>query len=215
MSLIAPRFLFRYAVPCRKCEPLWTANGAPLGPEHALPPLGDLDLDRPWGEVRVGWSDEGLAFWVRVEGKKQPPWCRDARPDESDSLRVWVDTRDTKNIHRASRFCHAFIFMPAGSGRALDDPVAEQWLINRAKENPKPIKPGVLQAHREKRVGGYILSAFVPASALTGFDPAEHPRLGFTYAIVDREIGTQSFSCGSEFPYQEDPSLWGTLELAS
>ncbi len=52
-----------------------------------------------------------------------------------------------------------------------------------------------------------------PQLALTGFDPAEHPRIGFTYAIADREIGVHTFSCGPEFPYRDDPSLWATLEL--
>jgi hypothetical protein len=65
----------------------------------------------------------------------------------------------------------------------------------------------------EKRIDGYLLQACVPAEALTGFDPAEHGRLGFTYAVVDRELGWQTFSIGPEFPFVEDPSLWGTLEL--
>ena len=51
------------------------------------------------------------------------------------------------------------------------------------------------------------------AEALTGFDPQEHPRLGFTYAVVDRELGEQTLGVGSPMPYQEDPSLWATLEL--
>ncbi len=91
--------------------------------------------------------------------------------------------------------------------------MASQWLINRAKENARNVRPELLQAHREKRVDGYVLSAFIPAAALAGFDPSEHTRLGFTYALVDRELGTQTFSCSREFPFQEDPSLWGTLEL--
>src|SRR5579885_3557441 len=117
--LLTPRFLFRFAVPCRRCEPLWTDQGAPLTAEHAIPGLAALDHEHDFAEVRAAWSPAGLAFWVQVTGKTQPPWCREARPDESDGLRVWIDTRDTKNIHRASRFCQAFIFMPAGAGRAL------------------------------------------------------------------------------------------------
>ena len=51
------------------------------------------------------------------------------------------------------------------------------------------------------------------AEALTGYDPAEHPQLGFTYAVLDRELGEQTFAVGSPMLYQEDPSLWATLEL--
>jgi len=31
--------------------------------------------------------------------------------------------------------------------------------------------------------------------------------------VVDRELGWQTFSVGPEFPFVEDPSLWGSLEL--
>jgi hypothetical protein len=58
-----------------------------------------------------------------------------------------------------------------------------------------------------------VLEAFIAAAALTGFDPQEHPRLGFNYRIVDRELGEQTLSVGSPMPFQEDPSLWATLEL--
>ena len=61
--------------------------------------------------------------------------------------------------------------------------------------------------------GGYGLEILIAAGALTGFDPQEHPRLGFTYAVIDRELGEQTLGVGSPMPYQEDPSLWATLEL--
>ena len=53
----------------------------------------------------------------------------------------------------------------------------------------------------------------VPTAALTGYNPADHPKLGFTYYLFDREFGEQTFSVGSQFPFAADPSLWGTLEL--
>jgi hypothetical protein len=31
--------------------------------------------------------------------------------------------------------------------------------------------------------------------------------------VIDRELGWQTFNVGPEFPFQDDPSLWGTLEL--
>ena len=38
----------------------------------------------------------------------------------------------------------------------------------------------------QRQPHGYLLDALIPAEALTGFDPHEHPRLGFTYAAIDR-----------------------------
>ena len=33
---------------------------------------------------------------------------------------VWIDTRNTQNIHRAGRFCHRFAFLPVGAGGKPD-----------------------------------------------------------------------------------------------
>jgi hypothetical protein len=212
-QLLAPTFLFRFSVPCLRRDSLWTAKGAELGEEYRLPCFAELDGGRTYADVRAAWGDAGLAFTIRVEGKRQPTWCRENRLEDSDGFHIWLDTRDTHNIHRAGRFCHHLVFLPNGGGSRQEEAVAEQLLINRARENPKPVRPGVLQVRGEKRVDGYLLEAFVPAAAITGFDPAEHPRLGFFYAIKDRELGPQTFSIGREFPYEEDPSVWGTLEL--
>jgi hypothetical protein len=37
--------------------------------------------------------------------------------------------------------------------------------------------------------------------------------LGFTYALVDRERGLQTFAAGPGFPYEEDPSCWAEVRL--
>jgi len=53
----------------------------------------------------------------------------------------------------------------------------------------------------------------LPAEVLTGFDPAENPRLGFFYWLKDTELGSQSLTASRDFPVAEDPSLWSVLEL--
>ena len=211
--LLPTRFLFRFAASCLYHAGLGAQAPGELGPEHRLPSLGELEGQRSFADVRAAWSEAGLAFSVRVEGKRHPNWCREGKLEDSDALQVWIDTRDTHNIHRASRFCHRFIFLPAGGGRNHEEPVADQLLVDRARENANPVRPGQLRVACEKRLGGYVLSAFIPAAALTGLNPADHPRLGFTYFVFDRELGQQYFSLGSEFPFASDPSLWGTLEL--
>jgi len=211
--MLPTRFLFRFSVPCRYRQALWTDRGAGLDETYRLPSLAALEDRAEMAEVRAAWSEAGLAFTVRVHGKRQPAWCRGTRAEDSDGFQVWVDTRDVHNVHRAGRFCHRFIFLPSGAGRRMEEPLAEPLPINRAKELPRPAGPGQLRVHSEKRVDGYLLEALIAAGALTGFDPQEHPRLGFTYALLDRELGEQTFSVGSPMPYQEDPSLWATLEL--
>jgi hypothetical protein len=214
-SLLPSRLLFRYSVPCRHQQPLWSARGVELSEAHRLPDFGQLESRPSFADVRMAWSHEGLALDVRVAGKRLPAWCRDNRLEDSDSLQVWIDTRDTHNIHRASRFCHRFIFLPAGGGRQYTEPVADQLLIDRARENARPVRPGHVQIKAMLRADGYQLAAFLPAGALTGFEPDEHPRLGFTYRLFDREFGEQTFSASSDFPFAGDPSLWATLELVN
>ena len=217
-NLLAPRFLFRVAVPLQRLDPLWPINAKKLTDEHKLPNLARLDAgsqsaEGDFAELWAGWGPQGLSFVLRVAGKHQPPWCRESRIEESDGLQVWIDTRATHNIHRASKFCHRFGFLPAGGGRDGKGPIADQLLINRARENARPVKPRELQVASKVTKHGYDLAAFIPESALGGFDPANYPRLGFTYAVADRELGLNTFATGTGFPYDEDPSCWATLEL--
>jgi hypothetical protein len=200
-------------MPCLHRDALWTAAGADLEEQFRLPNPGELEGRPALADVRAAWNESGLAFSVQVHGKQQAPWCRAGKPEDSDGFQIWIDTRDVHNVHRASRYCHRLIFSPTGEGRKLDEPMAQWMSINRTKEHPRPIEPKQLKLHSKILSGGYLLEVFIPGDVLTGFDPQEHPRLGFTYAITDRELGTQTLSVGSPMPYQEDPSLWATLEL--
>jgi hypothetical protein len=238
--LLPTRFLFRFSAPCRYHKSLWTDEGARLDEKDRLVGLAELEERTVWADVRAAWSEAGLAFSVHVQGKSQPPWCRAGRVEDSDGLQIWIDTRDVHNVHRAGRFCHRFIFLPSVAGIKAISPISakhptsgrrpevgrgkldpspfsqamsESLPINRARELPQPVREGLLKSRCQQRTDGYVLEVFIPAEALTGFDPAEHPRLGFTYAVVDRELGVQTFGVGSPMPYQEDPSLWATLEL--
>lgn len=212
-TLIPPRYMFRFAVDIQRAEPIWTAQGIALDESHRLPQLAELDQERPLADVRMAWGPQGLAWWVRVEGKRQLPWCRESRLEDSDGLQVWVDTRATTNVHRATRFCHRFAFLPAGGGRDAQQPVADQLLINRARENARPVRARELKVFSRVTKSSYEMSAFAPAETLGGYDPAGQPRLGFTYALLDRELGLQTFSAGPGFPYEEDPSCWAEVHL--
>lgn len=212
-KLLPSRFLFRLAAPCLLQEPLWTNEGPALSEAHRLVGFEELEGRAPWAEVRAGWSTEGLRLWVHVSGKRLPVRCDIGRPTECDRFEIWVDTRDTHNVHRATRFCHQFVFLPSGGGARRDQPHAEPLTIHRAKEDARPVGRNVLKVRSEKRIDGYVLDALLPATALSGFDPAEYPRLGFNYAVCDHELGEQTFSCGHPLPFHLDPSTWGTLEL--
>jgi hypothetical protein len=213
-ALIPSAFLFRLSIPCHHSEQKWTIRGVELDAKHVVPSFhAELNGGPMYSDLRLAWNEHGLLVNLRTTGKKQAPWCRDTRLEDSDGLSLFIDTRDTQNIHRASRFCHRFVLAPQGAGRLLDEPTAKLVEINRARENPKPAPPDSIKVRSEKRIDGYILQACISREALTGFEPEEQSRLGFSYAVVDRELGWQTFSLGPEFPFTSDPSLWGSLEL--
>lgn len=213
-TLIPQRFLFRFAAPCRYREKLWTDEGVALDESFRLPVLAGLERRPQFADVRVAWNRQGLAFVAIVEPKRMKPWCRSEHPDNSDGLHLWIATRDTHSVHRATRFCHQLYFLPAGGGARHDQPVAGSVTIHRAQAHARTIPPDQLSLRTTVWDKGYRLDAFIPADVLTGFQPDEHPRLGFQYAVKDRELGTQTFAAGNPLPYDEDPSLWATLELS-
>jgi len=212
-SLLPKRFLFHFALPCRYRNPLWSAEGAGLDEGYRLSDLSELEGARPFADLRMAWSEAGLACTLLVHGKRQDPWCRETRPEDSDGLQLWIDTRDVHTVHRATRFCHSFLFLPGSFGVLRCSPLAQWVPIHRAREDPRPVRSEHLGVRAKPAPSGYQLDAFIPATCLTGFDPEEHPRLGFTYAVYDRELGVQTLSADPSLPFQEDPSLWATLEL--
>jgi hypothetical protein len=168
---------------------------------------------RNFAEVRLAWNELGLGLQVEVKGKQQLLQGDVSRPRGSDGVTLWIDTRDARTSHRASRYCHQFHFLPIGGGPDHDEPVFVQTKINRALQDAPLTTATSVPFRCRHRKGGYLLEAFLPAAVLNGFDPEQNPRLGFYYAVRDAELGDQVLSVGPEFPYWEDPTLWSVLEL--
>ncbi|UUO06380.1 hypothetical protein M4951_23915 [Blastopirellula sp. J2-11] len=212
-AVLSPPFLFHFSVPLRYRAKIWSDKPLAFGEEYRLQSFGHLEGRRQFADIRAAWNERGIAFSVNVTGKRQAAWCRESRAVESDGVQIWLDTRATNNVHRATKFCHRYVFLPTGGGHSLREPAADQLLINRARENAKPIRPGELRIRSQMKADGYFLEFCVPATALTGYDPSEYDRVGFYYAVMDRELGWQNFSVGNQFPFDEDPSTWGVCEL--
>jgi hypothetical protein len=216
MELLPPHFLLRLSYPCTYVKGMPTENEdrlLDLPTRCRIDNLEGLGSTRNFAAVSLAWNELGLGFQVEVRGKDRPPQGDLERPRGSDGAMLWIDTRDTRTIHRASRYCHHFYFLPAAGGPDKDLPVAGQLNIHRALQDVPLCRPEqiVFQAQRTK--SGYTLEAFLPAAILNGFDRDTNPRLGFFYAIRDGELGEQTLGLGPDFPYWEDPSLWSTLEL--
>ncbi len=215
---IPGRFLFRVAIPCARVDDVMKKTALPeacVFPDFSVldgPRTGKAGAGVPL-EVRGAWCAEGLAFQFMVRGKKQPVWCREHQPQMSDRLELWLDTRDVRNVHRATKFCHRFILMPGGAGKNGETPVALPLPINRAKEHPNEVPRGSVSLSVKTLADGYSMMLHLGAKALTGFYPDEYPRLGVAWALYDREVGDVTLTAGPPFSFQDDPSLWYTLEL--
>lgn len=219
--MFSKRFLFRFRFSCKHIPKAWTGKGCDLDETYRLPNLAELEtnsnpetVSQPF-ELRVGWNNTGFAFSLFVFDKKQRPWCRTMHPEESDGIQICLDTRDIKDIHRATRFCHRLIFLPTGNGHSQTAPGVFWLPIHRAKDHPNSIDLEKIKLHNRIETNGYRLDVWIPSDVLTGYDPQEHPTLGFHFVLIDREHGNKFFLVEPPFPYDQDPSLWGTLELNS
>ncbi len=216
MPLVPHRFLFRIAHPCRYVKDMPRHDDdllLELSAECRIDNFAAMDAQRNFAEVSLAWNELGLGLAVEVHGKENAPQGDASRPRGSDGVTLWLDTRDARGSHRASRYCHQFHFLAAGAGPDHDEPAFMQTKINRALEDAPHVAPAEVALLVQPIRGGYRLEAFLPAAALHGYDPEQHPRLGFFYAVRDDELGEQLLSITAEFPFWEDPSLWGVLEL--
>ena len=217
MSLVPHRLLFRVAHPCRyvKRMPL-TEKGRllELADEQRIDNFAAMDGQKNFADVCLAWNEFGLGLQVEVRGKQQIPQGNPDRPRGSDGVTLWIDTRDARTNHRAGRYCQQFHFLATGAGDQHDEPAFVQTKINRALEDAPFADAAGVPFRVQVRKSGYLLEAFLPAAALAGYDPEEHPRLGFFYSVRDDELGEQLLSLSPEFPFWEDPSLWSVLELS-
>jgi hypothetical protein len=216
VTLLPNRFLFRLSVPCRKVLGVPLAAGdawIDLPETCRIDDLSEMDDGSRFAEVRLAWNENGLALQLTVRGKEGKPEADVSRPASSDGLTLWLDTRDARTSHRAGRFCHQFHLLPTGGGEDGDEAVVVQTPIHRAQQDAPLAPPGSIPIRARATAAGYRLEAFLPASALNGFDPDQNRRLGIAYLVRDQELGSQSLGPSVDFPLGEDPSLWSVLEL--
>ncbi len=215
MMLLPPRFLLRVAHPClfEAKMPMKGDRVVDLPAAARIDNFAKLDGVINFADLRLAWNELGLGVLCSVLQKEQEPAGDADRPRSSDGLTLWLDTRDARASHRASRTCHQFHFLPSGGGSDHSEPWFGQSKINRAQVDAPLCKAADVPFRCMRLKGGYRLEAFLPAAILAGYDPEQYPRLGFYYAVRDAEHGEEFLSVNADFPYWDDPSLWSTLEL--
>jgi len=214
MSELPARAFFSYAVPVpRRPERLRLDGSLGEWPEDALlPDLGQMEGRSGFAQVRLAWDEDGLYVGIDVRGKSNVVSHRQ-NPHSADALFLWVDTRDVRDAHRASRFCHHFVALPRGGGSQRRGATAWQAPIRRAREQAPLCDAKQLKVASRARKDGYGLELALTGGVLNGFDPEECSRLGFTFLVTDHELGWQTWSVPGRLPFQVDPSTWATVKL--
>lgn len=214
-TLIPNRFLFDFEFPLyyRKEPPPLDGQMTEWLPCERLPRLALVDHQTEFAEIYACWNDAGLFIACRVTGRSKDLLCDPGRYWDSDVLRVCVNTRPVENVRRATRYCRQVFFMPAGGGASGRRPAAGFASFQRAREEPPNVPLDRLRVASAVFNRGYQLEGFIAADALHGWDPADHPRIGFFVTIEDHELGKQVLTVGDDLLWYVDPTTWATAVL--
>lgn len=210
-TLVPNRLLFRFEFPIRyRKSPVIDGDLSDWSDEFLVPDFSGLDGATSFGKIYLAWNETGLFIACDVRGRRGPFQCDPKSFWKGDNLRLCTDMRDTRDIKRGSRYCQQFYFLPAGGGSNGRAPVAGAAKLVRATEHAPPVSPGVIQVAAERDQGRYSLEGHIPAEALAGFDPNEHPRIGVYTVLEDTQLGQQHLTVGDDLNWYIDPSTWAT-----
>lgn len=214
-QLLDPSLLVRLRFKAARIDRAFAHRPETLPDEAILPSLNtELSGELKFAQVRMAVGSNALFFQLDVQGKKQLPWCRESRLEDSDGLHVWLDVRNSRDVHRATKYCYRIGFFPMGRGPKADLPFAGWAPINRARENSQPPPDDRMAIRSALQADRYRVVAGLHFEALPGLELQDFPVVGFYYAVQDRELGWQSLALQPTLPVAEDPSLWGQLQIA-
>jgi hypothetical protein len=214
--LLPQAFWFRLAAACPRVDGIPRPSGRggllDLPASCLLTDLSSLDGRSSWASVRVGWNPGGLG--IAVLAALAPGNSPADRPEGFANVNLWIDTRDTRNVSRATRFCHRFAaHLTLSRDRKGLSVQVDQRPIARAVADAPMGDHSLITSRTELTRSGWMLEMFLPAAVLNGFDPETNRRLGFAYQVSDHLREDQFLGVGRDFPLGENPSLWATLEL--
>jgi len=175
---------------------------------YKLPDLSALVGDESFADVGFAWNEEGLIFRFEVKIPFEVALYPDIQ--ESDTVEVFIDTRDVKTSGFATKFCHHFYF----SAEEVDGKMGAEISRFRTDDSHPLSDHNDLIIKSKISNSSYTIDAFIPAMSLFGYEPHDFKRIGFTYRINRRGDTPQEFSVKTEeFRIEEQPSLWASINL--
>jgi hypothetical protein len=192
-----------------------------LRDEHAIPEFGSLSGGKRFADAFIAWNEDGVFFQTRVKvsDAKTSAAVSGSPAGNAASKTVhcslYVDTRWSPGVHRATQFCHRFDFIlnrPTQSQPEIRGH-GELAPIQRARAAPADIHPTDISVGAYFLSDGYEIRAFLRGDALTGYSPFEFPDVGIFYTINDTLVGSQIIARTLQSPFFEDPSVWCRAKL--
>jgi hypothetical protein len=91
------------------------------------------------GHVHLAKNPKGLAVDFEVTGKSRPITYDRAMRQGSDGVQLWIDTLHTRNIHRATRFCHHFsaLLIPTADRKTPGVHLAQKSIHRAQEDDPR------------------------------------------------------------------------------
>ncbi len=210
---LSPLHFFQFQLSCQR---LPAGKKSPILPQLSdserkrflLPHLASVSGEEEFAEIWLGWQPEGWECLARVT----VPYQRVSYPNISkgDSLELFIDTRDLKNVGTVTRFCHHFFFLP----EAVEGEQKGEITHFRGEERHDLCEAGSLFLQAKQTKQGYELAIRIPTECLHGFDPDQCERVGFTYRLNRASGNPQHFNVsGEEYSFEQQPALWSSLKL--
>lgn len=212
LDALPPRAFFRFELPIH-----YSAKGMPCDgtlrkwtPKYQLPALAEVDGAEPFADVYAAWNDDHLYFAVDVPQRTTKLRCDPQAWWKGDGIRLCIDTRDTRDNKRATRYCHFIYVLPSGGGSDKQAPIVGQHRMSRSKEPPPAIDTSKIPVAAHIQRNRYAIEVAIPGQCLSGWQPSEHPRIGIFYKVKDLQHGPQHLSATDELGWNVDPSSWAT-----
>ena len=170
----------------------------------------------PPPDVYVAWRKEGLYLAMEVYGGNPVASPITGRWWTRDVIEMWVSTRPIASEQSGyNPYCHQFFFLPT-DGSLTNGVIGQvgQW------HRPGDAIKDHLLPHPDIRYNcrilhdRYVVEMFIPASALHGWDPMNHPGLAFNVRVHNYQRSLDYFwSAPKEVQTQMRPRTWGSLML--
>lgn len=176
----------------------------------ALPSTSFLLHEESFAEVKMGWNEEELLIEVIVD--KAFEECSLSAFAASDTIELFVDTRDLKSAGYATKFCHHFLILP----KEVEGILAQEISRFRTADSHPLSDPSAIKVDTRFGRKQYTVQITLSAACLHGYDPRSIKKLGFTYTCNRFQGAPQNFSLScKEYSPMQHPSRWASLSLGS